>query len=78
MSTARRFEVVRSKLSPKLTCQLIDMLISLDWSANVQTICQDLAIATAEELENRYVWMVGSNPTYFIQYQVPLPMIFSW
>jgi hypothetical protein len=70
LSGSRKFEVVRTKFNNKTTKQLLEILISLDWSAGVEDICKELELITENEWSGRYAWIIASNPTYFIQYQI--------
>ena len=41
-----------------------------NWSDTARNICKELETLGEEELGGKYVWMVGENPAYFVQYQI--------
>lgn len=42
----------------------------VNWSDTVINICKQLEVLCEEEFGDKYVWMVGYNPAYFVQYQI--------
>ena len=63
-------KLLRSKFKPNETKKLMEIAASVNWSDKVSNICKELSLITEEELADKYIWLVGRNPAYFIQYQV--------
>lgn len=66
----RRFEVVRTKFNQKITNKLLEALITVNWHSDLQSLCEELSDYTSSDLDDKYVWLIGTDPTYFIQYQI--------
>ena len=41
-----------------------------NWTETLPNICKELESLTQEEVGDKYVWMLSTNPAYFIQYQI--------
>lgn len=72
----RALEILHSKFARKNTLQLFKLATMANWSDSPRNLCRELATLSEEELGDKYVWLVGSNPAYFIQYQVDSYAIF--
>lgn len=66
----RELEVSRSKFKNKETRKLLEIAALVNWSDTLNNICTELKLLTEAELGDKYIWLVGRNPAYFIQYQV--------
>ena len=77
MSRYSRFEVVKTKFNQSTTRELLELLASVDWNQKASSICEELNIVAEGQKENRFVWIVGANPSYFIQYQIDSYAIFK-